>query len=466
MQKIHAMVVCPSTKGYTDQQLIAGRATHASFAWLNREREETGTHKERRLTRAGSSVTDPISPVPMADAELDLSQQTAVLPLAIVAQNEQMYVRPEHPTTARSMTSEGQVKPKLPFCSDILHVWAMNLVNRNPTALTKMDPLSSPDLLFPMPTRSKPLYHVTPKDVKLLMRPSDNHEQAEALTSAWEGLIALFFAIAQTMRLWTEHEQINTSPYASYHQHALVSPETLTLILPEKLQTREDDHNPPMTVHGLSPDHKQAQAIVSQWSKEIHACNVRKTAVMATMTYNCEYYTPSSDAARYPRLKILDIFTCGLASTVARTTPTMEAIADWGVEVNKLGYGFQANQQFVMPFYQAYQEVRKSIFARLGNIGPMETLRYGLSKDAADWNEVIFVSETQVIEELATNTLTERGIGTKSIANFTRMMRFAFGKRKASVASPKRKPTGVKAEASSPGPPAEELEGPFQGFIP
>ena len=38
MQKVHALVVCPSTKGYTDQQMIAGRAIQASFSWLNRER--------------------------------------------------------------------------------------------------------------------------------------------------------------------------------------------------------------------------------------------------------------------------------------------------------------------------------------------------------------------------------------------------------------------------------------------
>ena len=131
----------------------------------------------------------------------------------------------------------------------------------------------------------------------------------------------------QIMRLCTEYEQINQSPFASYHQHALVSPDTLTLILPEKLRTREDDHNPPLTVHGLWPDHEQAHEIASVWSKEIHACNVRKAAVMATMTYNCEY-TPSSDDARYPRLKNLTKFTCGLASTIKWTTPTMEAIAD------------------------------------------------------------------------------------------------------------------------------------------
>ena len=343
MQKIHAVVVCPSTKGYTDQQLIAGRAIQGSFAWLDREREEIGTHKERRLTRSGPALTDAITPVPMADEELDLSQQAGVLPLSFVAQYEEMYVRPEHPTTARSMTFEDQVKDKLSFSSDVLHNWAMNLVSGRPTSLTRMDPLSSLDLLFPMPTRSTPLFHIMPNDVKLLMRPNENHEDAEALTVAWEALIALFFAMAQIMRLCTEHEQINKSPYASYHQHALVSPDTLTLILPEKLQPREEDHNPPMTVHGLWPDHKQAKTIVSTWSEEIHACSVRKTAVMTTMTSNCEY-TSSSDDARYSRLKRLDKFTCGLASTVARTTPTMEAIADWGVEVRKLGHGFKANQ--------------------------------------------------------------------------------------------------------------------------
>ena len=34
MQKIHALVVCPSTKGYTDQQVIAGRSIQASFSCL------------------------------------------------------------------------------------------------------------------------------------------------------------------------------------------------------------------------------------------------------------------------------------------------------------------------------------------------------------------------------------------------------------------------------------------------
>ena len=38
----------------------------------------------------------------------------------------------------------------------------------NPMELTKMDPLSSPDLLFPMPDRAAPLCHITPNDVKLL----------------------------------------------------------------------------------------------------------------------------------------------------------------------------------------------------------------------------------------------------------------------------------------------------------
>ena len=73
MQKIYAVFVCPSTKGYTDQQLIAGRAIQASFSWLNRERDEVRTHKERGLTRSGPSLTDAITPVPMADEHLDLN---------------------------------------------------------------------------------------------------------------------------------------------------------------------------------------------------------------------------------------------------------------------------------------------------------------------------------------------------------------------------------------------------------
>ena len=99
-------------------------------------------------------------------------------------------------------------------------------------------------------------------------------------------------------------------------------------------------------------------------------------------------------------------------------------------------------------------------------MGPVETLRYGLPKDSSDWNEVTFVSEKQVIEELATGTLTEKGLGTKFIANLTRLMSRAFGKKKALATTPKRKLSGVKDELRSLGAPGEELEGEFEGFIP
>ena len=308
------------------------------------------------LARSGPTLTAAITPIKIAGEELDLKQQAQLLPLTYVAQYEQLHVRPEHPTAAKAMTFREEVANRLPFCSDVLHVWAMDLVMGNPTTLTRMEPLSSPDLLFPMPTRSLPLYYVTPSDVKLLMRPNENREDADALMAAWEALVALFFAIAQITRLCTEHAQINGSPYASYHQHALVSPDTLSLILPDKLRNREDDYNPSMTAHGLCSDHKQAQAIAEEWGNEIHACSIGNLAVMAKMTYKCEYSTASIDAG-YTRLKHLDKTTCGLASTVTLSTPTMEAIADWGVEPQNLGHGFRTNQQLVMPFHQAYREL-------------------------------------------------------------------------------------------------------------
>ena len=45
-----------------------------------------------------------------------------------------------------------------------------------------------------------------------------------------------------------------------------------------------------------------------------------------------------------------------------------------------------------MPYYAAYQQVRKSVIAR-SSMGPVETLRHGLPKDSSDWDEVKFVSE-------------------------------------------------------------------------
>ena len=170
--------------------MIAGRAIQASYSWLNREGDEVGTHK-RRLARSGPTMTAAISPVVFSEQQLDLKRQAELLPLTYVAQYTQLFVRPEHPTTAKALTFKGEEAKRLPLCSDLLHQWAMGLVTGIPSALTRMDPLSSPDLLFPMPTRSSPLYHVTPNDVKLLMRPNEKGPKADALMAAWEALIAL-----------------------------------------------------------------------------------------------------------------------------------------------------------------------------------------------------------------------------------------------------------------------------------
>ena len=45
----HAFVVCTGTQGYSDQQLIAGRAIHASFTWLNRERDDVGKYRGKEI---------------------------------------------------------------------------------------------------------------------------------------------------------------------------------------------------------------------------------------------------------------------------------------------------------------------------------------------------------------------------------------------------------------------------------
>ena len=203
--------------------------------------------------------------------------------------------------------------------------------------------------------------------------------------------------MAQIMRLCTEYEQINKSPFASYHQHALVSPDTLSLSLPDKIQDKVDNYNPPKSIHGLFASHQEAQAAAEEWGQEIHACSVSKLALKQKMTYHCEYSTASTDE-RLLRLKKLDKVTRGLASTVSLSTPTMETITDYGVEARDLGHGILRNQQVVMPYYQAYQEVRKSVRAR-SSMGPVETLRHGLPKDSSDWNDVRFVSKNKLLSK-------------------------------------------------------------------
>ena len=372
-------------------------------------------------------------------------------------------MRPEHPTTARAMTSQGEAANRLPLCSDLLHHWAMGLVTGTPMALTKMDPLSSPDLLFPMPDRSTPLCYITPNDVKLLMRPNKKGEDADKLISAWEALINLFFAMALIMRLCADYEQVNKSPFASYHQHALVSPDTLSLSIPDRLHNKEDEYNPPKSIHGLFASHQEAQATAKEWGQEIHACSVSKLARQQKMTYHCEYSTASIDG-RLSRLKSLDKVTCGLASVVRLTTPTMDLITDTGVEPKDLGHGILRNQQVVMPYYAAYQQVRKSVVSR-SSMGPVETLRNGLPKDSSDWDEVTFVSEKQVIEQMAGKSLTA-GVGTKLMANFTRLMRATLGTKRSEPKTPDKKASTIKREMTSPGAPAQEFDGKYEGYVP
>ena len=153
MQKIHNVVMCPSSKGYTDQQLIARRSIKATYTWLNRERDDYGTHRERRINRAGPTMRDAYAEI--QKAEMDLDQQAELTPISFIIQYREMYVRPEHPITAKVMTYEGKSKNRLSICSDVLQNWAMGLVHGEEFPLT-MDPLHSPDLLFVMPTRNSP----------------------------------------------------------------------------------------------------------------------------------------------------------------------------------------------------------------------------------------------------------------------------------------------------------------------
>ena len=295
------------------------------------------------------------------------------------------------------------------------------------------------------------------------MRPNEKGENADKFISAWEALINLFFAMAQSMRLCTDYEQINKSPYASYHQHALVSPDTLALSIPDQLQEKEDEYNPPKTVHGLFASHLEGQSAAKEWGQEIHACSIRKAARQQKMTYNCANSTASTDE-RLLRWSKLDKVSCDLAPVVQLTTHTMDLIADHGIQPRDLGQGIISNQQVVMPYYLAYQEIRKSVVER-STMVPVETLRDGLPKDSSDWDEVKFVSEKQVIEQMAGKSLAQ-GIGPKLMASFTSLMRYTFGAKNPEPRTPSKKPSAIKKEMSSRNAPAQEFDGRYEGYVP
>ena len=388
-------------KGYTDQQLISGRSIQASYSWLNREKDDYGTHKERRISRLGSTMKDAYAEI--LTTELDLDQQADLVPFSFVAQYNQIYVRPEHPTTAKTMTYNGETTERLPMCSDVMHEWAMNLVSGYQSPLTRIDPLYSPDLLFPMPTRESFLFHVTASDVELLIRPKEGEVRIEA----WEALIALFFAAPQTTRTCREYERNNKSPFASYHQHALVTPDTLILSLPEKLVPRGDEANPPIASHGLWTDHQEANVTVQDWNETLNSCNIKKAAVVSSMTYHWQL-TPDSKDKRIWIRQHEDWHQLWFL-------PLRPWISSQIQEAD-LGKGCTLNQGMVAPFFQAYEQVRRSMIQILNNKGPVETLKSSNPEDPSQWNDDVFVAQTQVIEEMATKILTQdKGVGAKMI---------------------------------------------------
>ena len=98
-------------------------------------------------------------------------------------------------------------------------------------------------------------------------------------------------------------------------------------------------------------------------------------------------------------------------------------------------------------------------------MGPVGTLRDGLPKDSSDWDEIKFVSKKQVIEQMAGKSLA-KGMGSKLMANFTRLMRQTLGGRKPDPETPEKRSSAAKKEMTSPGARAQEFEVRYEGYVP
>ena len=115
--------------------------------------------------------------------------------------------------------------------------------------------------------------------------------------------------------------------------------------------------------------------------------------------------------------------------------------------------------------------MRVDIRQKLNNKAPVKTLKSAksaMSLDSSEWNDMVFVSQTQVIEELDTETLTHpKTRAAMLMANFTKILNFALRKRQHGEATtPERTSKSVKEETHSPGVPKEEFRGEYQGFFP
>ena len=114
MAILNRFFACPCSKGYTDQQLIAGRAIKAAYNLLQWEWESYSQSKESRSFRNWRKRH-------LCSCRLcaltELENRAELTLMGFRGSYSKLFVRPEHLTTSRSVTFMEEPTDRLPLCS-------------------------------------------------------------------------------------------------------------------------------------------------------------------------------------------------------------------------------------------------------------------------------------------------------------------------------------------------------------
>ena len=123
-----------TSKGYTDKQLMARRLIKAAYTWLQKDWDSFAKHKERRMKRGGHDLKSPLAPVDTTP--MNVEQRAGVVQLTFKFEFGRIFVRPEQPTSDKSVMFDGKPKTRSPLSSEIVQTWATRLLQGELVGLT------------------------------------------------------------------------------------------------------------------------------------------------------------------------------------------------------------------------------------------------------------------------------------------------------------------------------------------
>ena len=250
-------VILYSTPRYSCQQVLCGRLIKAAHMWLSKENQTFAkTHpKERKIKRQGKGGPS----VPYLDTPIELlvDHETPMPPLTPERVQRGPLVRPEYPRTSlafQNLEHRGLTRMSVGLC---VQEWAVQaahgLLGADTTeVMRQVDPIYSPEDLYPGPSSEAPGWWFAPDDAEMLIRLTGNAEMEDSQKIVF----ALFLSAVQLIRESQQRPRLMDCVYNFAHLSVIMAPLPLRLRQrvdrdPECELYHDSDWEIPVPVHGV-----------------------------------------------------------------------------------------------------------------------------------------------------------------------------------------------------------------------